>query len=167
MKILNFDRLTGVPTAHQTDIYCAMAPCTNGQRLAVCLFMMSDLPDRNHHLSDIERTLRRIFPPSLRFGQKPDDYVDFQASAIRFLFNSETAEVRRRRLQIEHRLWTNTGRGYWRNTELGNRTGAHILRRSGIEVAMSPTVLNMMRVPVPKIDRPYMEEHLSRLGQEL
>lgn len=66
MKIITLDNLDGIPHRHESDLYAAMRPCSNGQRLAVCLYLMSDLPDARHHLGDIERNYLKIFPPSVR-----------------------------------------------------------------------------------------------------
>src|SRR5262245_16042041 len=51
MKVITVDSLDGIPSQHQADLYGVMRTCSNGQRLAVCLYLMSDLPDARHHLA--------------------------------------------------------------------------------------------------------------------
>ena len=51
---------------------------------------MSELPVAGHHLKKIEKNLGQIFPPSAQ-GNAPDDYEDFQATAVRSILNLETA----------------------------------------------------------------------------
>ena len=107
----------------------ALNGCNNNERLLVCLFLMSERPLRWHHLSDIEKELRQMFPPS-RHGNEPDTYVDFQATAIRAVVNAA------KRFQPQERQWENPQRGYWRNTPLGNRRAIDVLRRVGVCVRL-------------------------------
>ena len=64
---------------------------------------MSDRPNARHHLNDIKRNYRKIVPLSLH-DYTPQDYKNFQASAIRFLFNRETKDVREDSLSERQRL---------------------------------------------------------------
>lgn len=111
-------------------MFDAMKGCTNVQRLVVCLYLMSELPNEACHLSDIERNLRIIFPRA-ESGLTKDMYADFQAN-IRASFNGETTRVRKGRLNLGDRLWTNAGRGLWRNTDAGNRMAKRILHDKGL-----------------------------------
>jgi hypothetical protein len=107
----------------------ALSPCTNADRLAVCLYLMSELPSRWHHLEDIEKNLRQVFPPSAR-GNTPDTYKYFQATAIRSIVNAETAS------NSPRRLWERVSRGFWRNTNFGNERALQILRRRGLSIRL-------------------------------
>jgi hypothetical protein len=133
--MISIDALDGIRPAIEHTVTLAMTTCTNGERLAVCLYFMSELPDRWHHLSDIEKNLRRIFPPSSH-GHSPGEYEDFQATAIRAYFNHE------QRLTLSDPLWENVNRGYWRNTEFGNRYARGILRRQGLSIELRGTIVN-------------------------
>jgi hypothetical protein len=166
MKIISVASLDGVPQQGAGELYAAMKRCTNGQRLVVCLYLMSDLPDSRHHLSDIERELIHLFPPSLGQGYSPQDYADFQASAVRGLFNRETGDVARRMLSDDDRLWTTPRRGHWRNTDLGNRTARQILRERGLLIQKDGTVLNPSDERLPEVTRRYMEEELAQAAVE-
>jgi hypothetical protein len=126
----------------------AMTTCANGERLAVCLYFMSELPDAWHSLADIERTLRTIFPPSSQ-GRSPDDYQDFQAATIRAYFNHE------KRLNSATRLWRHVRRGHWRNSSIGNDYAREILRRQGLLIALRGTIVNAH--PVSLSRRRYLE----------
>lgn len=161
MKVITVDSLDGIPSQHQADLYGVMRTSSNGQRLAVCLYLMSDLPDARHHLGDIEREYIKIFPPSLRHQFSPQDYADFQASAIRFLFNRETKDVREGFLTDRQRLWTSPYRGHWRNTDLGNQVARQILRDNDRLVQKGEAVLNPVDEELPQVERPYMEEELA------
>lgn len=88
---------------------------------------MSELPVAGHHLKKIEKNLGQIFPPSAQ-GNAPDDYEDFQATAVRSILNLETAANPRLR------LWERIKRGYWCNTALGNQYAVQILLRQGVTV---------------------------------
>src|SRR5579872_3172336 len=162
MKSISVKSLDGVPQQGAGDLYAAMKRCTNGQRLVVCLYLTSDLPDSRHRLSDIERELTHLFPPSLGQGYSPQDYADFQASTVRGLFNRETGDVARRLLSEDDRLWTTPRRGHWRNTDLGNRTARQILRERGLLIQKDGTVLNPSDERLPEVTRRYMEEELAQ-----
>jgi hypothetical protein len=161
MKVITVDSLDGIPSHHQADLYGMMKTCSNGQRLAVCLYLMSDLPHARHHLGDIEREYIKIFPPSLRHHFSPQDYADFQASTIRGLFNRETKDVNEGSLTERLRLWTSPNRGHWRNTDLGNQVARQILRDNGRLVQKGEAVLNPIDEELPQVERPYMEEELA------
>ena len=161
MKVITLDSLDGIPSQHQADLYGAMRTCSNGQRLAVCLYLMSELPDARHHRGDIEREYLKIFPPSLRHHFSPQDYADFQASAIRGLFNRETKDVNEGSLTDRLRLWTSPYRGHWRNTDLGNQVARQILRDNDRLVQKGEAVLNPVDEELPQVDRSYMEEELA------
>jgi len=162
MKVIAIDSLDGIPGQNQPDLYGAMRSCSNGQRLAVCLYFMSELPDARHRLADIEREYLKIFPPSLRHHFSPQDYSDFQASAIRFLFNRETKDVKEGLLSKRERLWTSPYRGHWRNTDLGNQVARQILRDNGRLVQKGESVLNPVDEELPDVERGYMEEELAQ-----
>ena len=131
MKVLAVRSLDGVKPQFQKDVYEAMLPCTNRERLLVCLYFMSELPTSELNNSNIEANLRKIFPPSKKGeGKLPDEYVNFQASAVRHYFDKEVMNG----VDPDDRLWENIGHGYWRNTELGNDRAIQILRRCGIRV---------------------------------
>jgi hypothetical protein len=119
--------LEGICDSFAYDVRAALGTCTNGERLAVCLLFMSELPTQDHHLGSIEGNLRKIFAPSSH-GNTPDDYKDFQATTVRSVFNLETA------LNPHNRLWVNVGRGYWRNTTLGNKYALQTLFRKGVTI---------------------------------
>src|SRR5262245_23681637 len=91
--VVKIEQLVGIPLQCRKQLFDGMTSCTNSERLAVCLLFMSDLPLARHHLTDIERELRLIFPPSTRSGLTPETYVDFQASAVRFYFNAEKRDI--------------------------------------------------------------------------
>jgi hypothetical protein len=141
MKNISVVKLDGIKPYFQEDLYRAMTSCNNKERLLVCLYFMSDLPANRHHLREIERNLRKIFPPSLRDGKTPDDYVDFEASMIRHHFNAETREVKRGQLSPSCRRWESPIRGCWRNTALGNQQAIQILQNQGWKVQCSGKVL--------------------------
>ena len=142
MSIVNVHVLNGIHMEFQPLLYQAMKSCNNRERLAVCLFFMSDLPDESHSLSRIENELMKIFPPSLPRGYIPETYKDFSASAIRFNFNSETTEVKSGNLLERNRLWQNTEFGCWRNTTVGNSVARHTLKKCGITIIKNKNVLN-------------------------
>lgn len=158
MRIIAVEKLDGVNNGYLPTLLSAMEACSNGQRLAVCLYFMSDLPDARHHLADVEHNLRRMFPPSIGYHYTADQYDDFQASAIRGLFNRETQLVRHGQLRTEERLWVNTARGHWRNTPLGNQIARQVLRDKAVLVQRRDLVLNAADELVPEVKRPYMEE---------
>jgi hypothetical protein len=158
MLLVPVPRLDGLPKDSVKTIYNAMRECSLGQRLMVTLYFMSDLPDSRHRLRDIEDSLRRIFPPSIGGGLLPDSYVDFQATAVRTPLSMETREVRRGGLAEEDRLWTSPMRGYWRNTDLGNRFALQVLRDRGLLIQRGDTVLNPSEQSFPDVRRPYLEE---------
>lgn len=132
MESININKLNGMSEEIQPVIYKAMEGCSNGQRLVICLYLMSELPENNFHLNDIEKNLLQIFPAAVRTNFFPKDYADFQATCIRFYFNSETGAVNKRKLSEEDRLWVKVNRGYWKNTNLGNQYALNILKRSGV-----------------------------------
>ena len=103
----------------------------------MCLYLTAELPSRLHHLEDIEKELRMIFPPSAR-GNTADTYRDFQATAIRNPFNAETAA------NPPQRLWENIerGLGFWRNTAYGNACAAQLLRRQGVAIQLRGKIVN-------------------------
>jgi hypothetical protein len=130
--------LDGIPAEHQQLLYDKMKGCSTTDRLLVCLYFMSDLPWHGRHLDRIEQNLRRIFPPALRTGYLPDDYVDFQASAIRFLFDREPFRIKKNEISEEDRLWESFQRGYWSNTAWGNQRAVELLAMLGVVVTKSP-----------------------------
>lgn len=158
VKVVEVLRLDGLPAEHIPVLFSAMAGCTNGQRMAVVLYFMSELPDGRHTLADIERNLRLIFPPSVRSRLIPSQYSDFAASAVRFMFNAETRAVRLGELARPMRLWTSPSRGRWRNTDLGNSYAMNILRQRAILVRKAGVVANATEIDLPVVPRPYLEE---------
>lgn len=161
MRVITVQRLDGIPRDSAAALYDAMKGCTNGQRLAVALYLMSDLADRMHGLSRIEENLRRIFPKSLRHGKLPDDYKDFAAATVRALFNLETMAVKHGELAEAHRLWSWRQRGCWRNTVLGNQYALQVLRKREILIQYREQVQNPSIQILPEAKRPYMEEDLA------
>jgi antitoxin (DNA-binding transcriptional repressor) of toxin-antitoxin stability system len=123
----------GIPDDATNLIRDALASASQEERLAVCLYYQRDLPLELQTLDRIEQDLRRIFPPDRRTGRTPDDYVDFQASAVRFVFNRETASGR------TPRLFENPRRGHWRNTSAGNGLAEAILARAGLLPSPEPS----------------------------
>lgn len=119
----------GITSAIAAVLRPALATCSNGDRLAVCLFFMADLPDEQHHLSNIEQQLGEIFPASAH-GNLPAGYADFPAATVRAVFNHET----RAATDSATRLWKNVRRGYWRNTAGGNRRAEEIIYQIGVSV---------------------------------
>jgi ligand-binding sensor domain-containing protein len=67
---------------------------------------------------------------------EPSDYADFQASVVRGQFNNETRAVENNGLSREKRLWANTKRGCWRNTEEGNKKALLTLLSEGFVVRL-------------------------------
>ena len=51
MQRITIKRLEGIPNESRHVIFDAMSHCTNSQRLAVCLYFMSELPVPLHHIS--------------------------------------------------------------------------------------------------------------------
>lgn len=137
LKIIPIQILDGIKPEFQQDLYDAMKNCSNSERMLVCLYFMSDLPEECHHLNEIEENLRKIFPPSLGDGKEPDNYKDFQASMVRGSFSDESRALKEGRLSPANRFWKKTNRGFWENTELGNQRAVEILRREGIQVELS------------------------------
>lgn len=115
-------------------IWEAMKTCTNTERLCVCLYLMSGLPDNEHSLERIEEELRAMFPPSVPHGTTPDKYTNFAATAIRQYFNFETMQVNNGKLPRTQRNWVQVGRGFWRNTEIGNDIAKSVLSERGVVV---------------------------------
>jgi 5-methylcytosine-specific restriction protein B len=136
MKIIKVDALDGIKDEFQTDLYEAMRECNNPERIMVCLYFLSDLPYDQQKLDRIEKTLRKIFPPSLGEGYKPENYVDFQAM-VRGYLGDEYRKVKRGSLAPENTLWETRGRGYWRNTTLGNQRAIKILEKKGLQVIVT------------------------------
>jgi hypothetical protein len=158
MEILEIDALNGINEEVQPIIYEAMETCSNAQRLCVCLYFMSDLPDYNHSLDRIEENLSKIFPPSIPHGNVPDTYKDFAATAIRQYFNYETGSVRNREIPAGERLWYNPQRGHWRNTDLGNSYALRVLQERDIAIKKRG---KLQEPTVPFIDyssRRYLDE---------
>lgn len=164
MKSITINRFDGIKPHFQQDIFEVMRSCDNKERLLVCLYLMSDLLDERHKIDLIEQNLRCMFPPSVPRGRSPDDYEDFQASAIRFLFNLETRQVKQKQLSLKERLWQNVGKGCWRNTPLGNQQAQQILRKQGVLVERADKILperdpemkesDSIEKPQPKISNP-------------
>lgn len=161
MKVIHVQSLNGVSQENKSVLFQSMKTCSNGQRLAVTLYMMSDLPAARHHLGDIEKNLKQIFPPALRKDRLPDDYVDFQASTIRFYFNSEKRAVKLGKLKPADRLWINLARGYWRNTHLGNEYALQVLRQQGILIEYKGSVINAQDKVLSEVERDYLEEEIA------
>ncbi|GIK38545.1 MAG: hypothetical protein BroJett011_23780 [Chloroflexota bacterium] len=136
-KIMTIQALDGIRPEFQQQLFEAMKNCSNPERMLVCLYFMSDLPDEQHHLDEIEENLRKIFPPSLGDGKEPDGYKDFQASMVRGPFSDENRALKEGRVSPTSRLWEKTRRGFWKNTQLGNQRAVEILRREGIQVKFS------------------------------
>lgn len=157
MFTLALDGLKGITTRIEAPLYEVMATCSNPQRLVVCLFFMSDLPDSAHTLSEIERNLVRIFPPSLTYQLTPDAYQDFAASVIRFNFNAETSAVKAGALAEGERMWLHVGRGLWRNSPLANRYALEILRERGVKTNLDPDEFAAADVKLPPSQRKYLE----------
>jgi 5-methylcytosine-specific restriction protein B len=134
IKIISVNALDGIKPDFQEILFEAMKNCTNGERMLVCLYFMSDLPEEQHHLDEIEQNLRKIFPPSLSEGMEPDNYKNFHASVVRGTFSHETQRVKDRQSSPAKRFWRQSRRGYWYNTELGNKQAIEVLYREGIEV---------------------------------
>ena len=138
MKTIVVERLDGIRPDFQPDLFQAMKNCNNRERMLICLYFMSDLPNENHQFDDIEQNLRQIFPPSIREGKSPTDYNDFQASMVRGTFTDENRKVNQGKLLPQDRLWETPDRGYWRNTPLGNRRALDILGREGLAIKVIP-----------------------------
>lgn len=132
MTILDFDVLDGVDGENQPVLYGVAKTCHNRDRLSICLYMMSDLPDSEHTLYRIETNLSSIFPPSIPHGYTPNSYKDFAASAIRFCFNYETDAVKHGQIASDKRMWCHLQKGCWRNTALGNAYALRLLRERNI-----------------------------------
>lgn len=137
MKTIEVDALNGLKPEFQPVVFEAMKNCSNHERLLVCLYFLSELPDEVRTLDVIETNLRQIFPPSLGEGNLPDDYTNFQASAIRGYLGDYDRRTQKRGVPQDERLWVTFGRGLWRNTDLGNERAIEILRREGIRVEFS------------------------------
>jgi hypothetical protein len=125
--------LYNVPRQYESLLYEAMEECTHADRLCVCLYFMSEQPDRSRTLSGIERNLRTIFPPTRSSGTTADDFSEFQ-SVIRALFNTETLRIKNKEMRVSERLWENPLKGCWKNTSLGNERGVEVLEELGIAV---------------------------------
>jgi hypothetical protein len=93
---------------------------------------------------------------------EPEDYTDFQASTIRFLFNRETKDVKEGLLLEKQRLWSSPYRAHWRNTDLGNQVARQVLRDNDRLVQKGEAVLNPVDEDLPHVERPYMEEELAQ-----
>lgn len=157
MTRVSVQKLNGIPSAHKAELYRIMARCGNAERLLVALYFMSELPNARHQLGDIEAELVKIFPPSLRTRKSPGDYSDFGAAAVRSIFNAETRAVRTGVVAEHHRYWTNVRRGYWRNTELGNKQALEVLREQGLLIEHAGVTRNQEKQELPKIERRYMD----------
>jgi hypothetical protein len=138
---LKVKALLGVPDDYLSVLYEAMRGCSTDERLLVCMYFMSDLDWRDRHLDRIEQNVRKIFPPAPRTGYRPQDYKDFQASAIRFRFDEETSKVRKGTMRSADRSWDNPGRGCWSNTVLGNKRALELLDFLGISVSKPQKVI--------------------------
>lgn len=135
MKAITTDALIGITDTSQADLFEAMRKCNNQERILVCLYFLSDLPYDQQNLDTIEKNLRLIFPPSLGESYKPEDYVDFQAM-IRGYLGDEYRKVKKGILAPKDSLWETRGRGFWRNTTLGNQRAIEILKREGIQILL-------------------------------
>jgi len=155
MTKLELGGLNGIPVEYRESIFQAMRSCSNSQRLLVCLYF---LQDRNGaHLSEIESTLRQIFPPALGSGLLPDKYRDFQATAIRQYFNFETKAVREGIQKEPDRMWNSPFRGYWKNTELDNKWVLGVLHLRNLTISMNNQVVKVPeKATTPML--PYFEK---------
>lgn len=161
MNTLDIESLKGVDANYQPIIYDAMKTSSNAQRLCVCLYLMSDLPDYMHSLDNIEKNLAQIFPPSIPHGNTPDTYKDFAATAIRQYFNYETSAVRDYEITAEDRLWQNPQRGHWRNTHLGNSYALRVLQERGIAIRRHGRLQDNGKSTVDYSARRYLDEHTA------
>ena len=67
MKSISINKLNGINDENRSIIYRAMEGCSNGQRLVVCLYLMSELSESDFHLNNIEKNLLQIFPAAVRY----------------------------------------------------------------------------------------------------
>ncbi|MBU8902416.1 MAG: hypothetical protein KOO69_06730 [Victivallales bacterium] len=130
LTILDFN---GIPDKYEKKLYDAMEYLGNKERLVICLYFMSELSVKSMTHYNIERNLRRIFPPSKK-GKLPDDYKDFQASVQRSYFDRETQKIKEKEINLEDRLWKNLGDGLWKNTEKGNCLAVATLKKEGYDI---------------------------------
>lgn len=124
-----------------------MKDCRQNERIAVCLYFMSDLPIELHTHAAIEQNLRLIFPPSQGKGYMPDDYTDFQAAVQRSYFDLESKRCREGKLHESQRLWRQPYLGRWENTAVGNELALKVLRSKGIiitqQMAYTPLAIDI------------------------
>lgn len=122
----------GIPLKYCQKLTEIVAGATHKLQVAVTLYFMSDLPDSQHTLDDIEENLRKIY--------HPEHIKDYQASVIRRYFNGEKSDVKQHRLTQAERWFVNKheGDGLWRNTALGNQKAADFLLSHGIIVSQNP-----------------------------
>lgn len=165
-KIIKVNRFDGIPPEHQPELYNLMKHCSNGERLLVCLLFMSDLPERERNNSHVELELRKIFPPSMKHNLSTDQYKDFQATAVRMYWNMETRAIAAGDFSDDLRLWENTCRGHWRNTDLGNRYARQKLRQLGVWVERAGAALNPQDEQLPHIKRRYLENDSTQEGDD-
>ncbi len=148
MTKIGVTNLYGVPPEYVCLIRRALILCPDWQRLAVCLYFISDLRDADHSLESIERHVRPLWTQG-PYSRDPRNYADFQATAIRAIVNAETAAVTQGELRDEHRLWQNIRRGFWRQKEVGHRVAIRILHMQRILVEHRGLVINASELVIP------------------
>lgn len=158
MRQIILRRLDGIPQEWRPDLFDSLRFSSNGTRLLISMFFLSDMPQHDQTLDKIEGELRSIFPPSIPHNFTPADYQDFAASALRGVLNRETALIKSNHLSSEHRLWNNPLKGCWRNTDLGNAEALIKLRRLGFEIVSGDKIVVPEVAECPTVSRPYMEE---------
>jgi predicted HNH restriction endonuclease len=124
INVIKVESLTGIPEAFREELRTALQDCSITERLLVCLFFMSELPDKMHTHELIQRNFDQIHP----------DSVELPKNAIRTRFNGEPFDVKNGKLQEEDRLWESPASPFWKNTEKGNREAEHILRHREIYI---------------------------------
>ncbi len=174
MGFIVVEKLNGIDSSAELILFNPMKKCSNEDRLAVALYMMSDIliskekydnlasedqeKYRNNHpnyIDKIEENLKKIFPPNLKDNRTIHEYSDFQASAIRHIFNRETRNSVEG--QVE-RLWENLKprTGLWRNTDFGNQHAVNILREQNVIVYKV----------IPQYESDYRQEKAQHNQQE-
>ena len=97
-------------------------------KLAICLYFMSDLSDEEHHLSNIETNLRKLYDE-----QYINDIVDFQSSNLRGVTNKDKNKPSNSRM-FTHIEIESLQQGHWKNSELGNQRAQLVLSQLGIRI---------------------------------
>ncbi|MGV2964861.1 HNH endonuclease [Paenibacillus sp. AGC30] len=89
------------------------------ERLAICMFLMSDLNDEDHHLENIEENLKKIYDP---------EYIkkisDFQSSNLRGVTNKD----KKKNQWFDHI----NEQGYWRISTSGKEKIRKYFEKIGI-----------------------------------